>query len=644
MTERSIAYISDYGFIYSPFPNTVSFCYNKISVMLSYYQITVEKGFFTVKCNYSNDFTLFITSLLERSQLDLDSRSEITLELILAKLTLAIEFSAEGIPLALEFATGFLRMNVLLRLNLIVMNTDQQIRMQLKAEIDLQSSYQQILMMNTQLEQMQSVLPTIACLTSQISELGMYIDEIAIKMNELASIKDSTLQTTESNIIKKVKDLESKNQINSLISEQNAEKIIQLEIQVAEHRQQFIDLGTFDTTNIEMRKNLTTKSQNKCKSKIKIKANSKVNRVSDQVVIDLLSIESKTSHRHLPLKLNKNEKLQFEQHQATEKCRDTNKVMINSDQPGHFSNIDENLSTNLIQKSYKTHRTAMISCAYLSDSEYAVGCSDGSLHIRDSSTHDIKYLLPHDHSNWINSIILVQDKLVSGSDDKTIIVWDLIAKQSISKINNSISVYALVHIREHIIASGGGWPDYLIKIWNINNSSLLHSLKSHANNVSGLIMYNQFTLLSVGWDKSIILWSIHSNITESKQNRSICTDTQITSCLDLNYSILAVGTMNGPIDIWNIETSQLIKSLREHSQSVKKILRLSLNLIVSCSSDKSIRIWDLEAKTQKQVLEQHTDRVFGIVKLNKFQLISISEDRTLRLWEIKHLKELVIIN
>lgn len=67
----------------------------------------------------------------------------------------------------------------------------------------------------------------------------------------------------------------------------------------------------------------------------------------------------------------------------------------------------------------------MSCCLNFSNSEYVVGCSDGSIHIIHKSTHKHTKSLLKEHLEWIGSLILLEDKLISGSYDGMIKVWQL---------------------------------------------------------------------------------------------------------------------------------------------------------------------------------------------------------------------------
>lgn len=318
-------------------------------------------------------------------------------------------------------------------------------------------------------------------------------------------------------------------------------------------------------------------------------------------------------------------------------CRGNHDMRISSSQLIESIKANDKFGCLSVQSEFK-HKVVMTSCIKLNESEYAIGCSDGSIHFRDILTHKLipDKNLPKVHKIWIWSIILVEDKLITGSGDGTIEVWGInnMTKNSICTLNHGSDVFALVHVRDQIIASGGSCG--VIKLWDIKYFSCLYLLKNHSANVWGLLMYDSHhqVILSVSQDKSIRLWSVQPDFLKGKESRCILTKNQNTASLQLNNKVVAVGTRCGHVDIWNIESCQLLNSLIGHSGWIWSIVRLSENFIGTCSEDKTIRIWELQLMAQRKVLN-HSDSVNSLIRLNNYMLASLSDDYTLKVWSSK---------
>ena len=94
------------------------------------------------------------------------------------------------------------------------------------------------------------------------------------------------------------------------------------------------------------------------------------------------------------------------------------------------------------------------------------------------------------HSGFINSVAVTGDDkyIISGSDDKTIAVWDIANKTLLHRFqeahSDSINSVAVTGDDKYIISGSG---DKTIAVWDIANKTLLHRFQeAHSfDNLSG---------------------------------------------------------------------------------------------------------------------------------------------------------------
>ena len=79
-------------------------------------------------------------------------------------------------------------------------------------------------------------------------------------------------------------------------------------------------------------------------------------------------------------------------------------------------------------------------------------------------------------------------------------------------------------------------------------------------------------------------------------------------------------------------TTSLPRSCSGTGRLVSCLCLLSEEVLASGSMDNTIRIWNLRSKEALQVLSGHTDYVRGLAQLSDTQLASASDDKTIRLW------------
>lgn len=85
------------------------------------------------------------------------------------------------------------------------------------------------------------------------------------------------------------------------------------------------------------------------------------------------------------------------------------------------------------------------------------------------------------------------------------------------------------------------------------------------------------------------------------------------------------------IKTWDINTGQLKNILKGHT--INDIKKLSENLIVSASLDRSLRIWNINTGKGEAILNGHLGDIGCIKILPDGQIASGCEDTTIIIWK-----------
>ncbi|KAL9647559.1 hypothetical protein ABK040_006915 [Willaertia magna] len=158
--------------------------------------------------------------------------------------------------------------------------------------------------------------------------------------------------------------------------------------------------------------------------------------------------------------------------------------------------------------------------------------------------------------------------LISGSKDKSILIWE-ITKDS----NNSI-----------------------------NNAEVKQTCLGHYGQISDIsISVNGDYIISGSLDASIKKWSIDSG----RVVKNFSNDSEITSVsIDVNNEVIASGSRNGTIKLWDSSSGECLFTSgykNSHSGAVS-CLRFSpapeSKLLVSCSHDGTTKVWNLSSKSK----------------------------------------------
>jgi|GEM_PF-2343475 WD40 repeat protein len=192
--------------------------------------------------------------------------------------------------------------------------------------------------------------------------------------------------------------------------------------------------------------------------------------------------------------------------------------------------------------------------------------------------------------------------LVSGSEDKTTIIWDLTRGcQTYTLRGHSHAITALGLSPEGDILATGS-QDYTIKLWDVNTGQLLYNIKEHSGAIAVLcISDNGEILVSGDREGSIKVWDLKTGQKKSDLSFPHGAIGSLTLSLD-GKLLLGCGTSywGSPIYIWSLTTGALLTILETtpnqggEKTSRDRILGITIspdNQMIVTRSYGDIKIW-----------------------------------------------------
>ncbi|PSK60590.1 hypothetical protein B9Z65_740 [Elsinoe australis] len=158
----------------------------------------------------------------------------------------------------------------------------------------------------------------------------------------------------------------------------------------------------------------------------------------------------------------------------------------------------------------------------------------------------------------------------------------------------------------------------------------LRTFKGHSNGVMCL-QFDESILATGSYDATIKIWDIETGTCL----RTLTGHTSGIRCLQFDDTKLMSGSMDNTIKVWNWRTGQLLRTFHAHNGGVIA-LHFDTHFLVSGSMDQTIRVYDLRFSTKCTfLLRGHTDWV-NAVKIDSASrtLLSASDDCTVRLWDL----------
>ena len=200
------------------------------------------------------------------------------------------------------------------------------------------------------------------------------------------------------------------------------------------------------------------------------------------------------------------------------------------------------------------------------------------------------------------------ETLVTGSDDKTIKVWDFKAGKRLVKTltGHKSSVNCIAVIRPNksdqmvLLASGAikrppenSEDDPAIKIWNMHTGECIKTLNGHKAGIVSLISLFDGRLVSASIDQTIKIWDINTGncLATLPVNNGVSSIALLSS----NY-LLSVG--GNKITLWNIKDYELIESREVDAPNIQRVAVMPNGYLVIAADvathDKNIMLGELK--------------------------------------------------
>lgn len=159
--------------------------------------------------------------------------------------------------------------------------------------------------------------------------------------------------------------------------------------------------------------------------------------------------------------------------------------------------------------------------------------------------------------------------------------------------------------------------------------SKLEILRGHTNGVMAIDMWDNI-LATGSYDDTIKIWDMDTG----KELRTLRGHSMGVRCLQIGATTLVSGSLDNELRSWNWRTGQCIGRWKGHSDGVIGLHHNS-EIMVSGSVDKTARVWNLKTKSVT-VLRGHTDWVNAVrIDTPSYTVFTASDDCTIKLWDLE---------
>jgi WD40 repeat protein len=281
----------------------------------------------------------------------------------------------------------------------------------------------------------------------------------------------------------------------------------------------------------------------------------------------------------------------------------------------------------------KGHTGAVWSITSTSDNLVCFsGSEDKTIIVWDGLTLQKKAVLTG-HTNTINVLEITKDNkyLISGDWNGKLFVWDWKESTKVGEfVGHTGGVYCNLKTKAgDILVTGSG--DYTAKVWNMNTRALIASLDCNGSSVFGIALTSdEKTLITGGWDGNIRAWDfVAKSLTSTTEGKAgVIQSMAITP----NMKFLIFGTRNNIVKVWNWPEKTEYFSYLEHNNWVRNLATTQDNkFFITASADRTVRLINILEKEEEFNFDKNDGYVFGLhLSVDGTILYSGASDNILR--------------
>lgn len=220
---------------------------------------------------------------------------------------------------------------------------------------------------------------------------------------------------------------------------------------------------------------------------------------------------------------------------------------------------------------------------------------------------------------------------VSGSTDCLVKIWDPSMRGSELRATlkgHTRPVRAINSDRSKVVS---GSDDLSVIVWDKQTSQLLEELKGHDAPVSCVRMLSGERVLTASHDGTVKMWDVRTDTCVATVGR--CSSAVLCMEYDDSTGILAAAGRDVVANIWDIRAGKQMHKLLGHTKWIKSI-RMTGDIILTGSDDWTAKMWSLSRGTCDAVLACHAGPILCVeYSPSDKGIITGSTDGLVRFWE-----------
>ena len=283
------------------------------------------------------------------------------------------------------------------------------------------------------------------------------------------------------------------------------------------------------------------------------------------------------------------------------------------------------------------HADSILACAITPDGRRLVsGSHDRTLKLWDLESG--RYLRTfEEHEDWVLACAITPDgrRVVSGSNDRTLKIWNLKSGRCLHTFEGhkaGVRACAITPDGRRVVS---GSDDCTLKIWDLKSGRCLRTLEGHVDWVRACaITPDGRRVVSGSNDRTLKIWDLESG--DCLRTFEGHAGVVLAGVIAPDGRRLVSGSHDRTLKIWDLESGDCLRTLEGHKNEVPACaITPDGRRLASGSDDRTLKIWDLKSGDCLRTLEGHVDWVRACaITPGGHRLVSGSRDSTLKIWDL----------
>jgi WD40 repeat protein len=280
--------------------------------------------------------------------------------------------------------------------------------------------------------------------------------------------------------------------------------------------------------------------------------------------------------------------------------------------------------------------TASVRClTALGESQLVSGSEDKTLRVWDLWLSECVGEMK-EHKGAVSSCVTLEQRVVSCAlDDERVLVWDATQSFACSKqiATPAASLSELAYLGGALVAARGktAGNEFVLLLIDVDRGTVLHCVKAHTEPMHCLARVSADMVVTGSADKTARLWSARDGT--FKLVAELVGHTGVVSAATaVSDALLVTASHDKTLRVWRLPDGKPLHVLEGHVAAVKSVAALDEAHVCSGSDAGTVAVWDVMRGSCVTTLDQHNGPISKVIKLGLSGIVSGSADHTVRTW------------